>query len=79
MDFLKRYVHDQYSTKDLANVKDNLGSEKFNEAVQKQMKHHWWNLRTEEQAIEGIDFDSILHKIHHSINLHDSKNAHIVA
>lgn len=73
MDFLKRYVNDQYTTNDLVKVNETLGAEKVSEPAQTQMKHHWWDLKTEGNVSDGVDFDTILHKIHHSINLNDSR------
>ena len=37
------------------------------------LKKYWYRLESDETEYKGLDFEGTLHKIHHTINLHDSQ------
>ncbi|MFT3738801.1 MAG: DUF4974 domain-containing protein [Breznakibacter sp.] len=73
MDFLKRYIHNTYTTADLKQVTETFSNPDVPEPAQTRMEHHWRDIHTDTRQTDNVDFETILHKIHHRINLNESQ------
>lgn len=74
-ELLKKFVDGTCSQDEFERVVEMLRSENIPSEALRWMKQHWYALENSVViADESVNFEQVLHKIHHRINLDESKN-----
>jgi ferric-dicitrate binding protein FerR (iron transport regulator) len=69
---LKKYASNSCSEEEKNLIYENLSEKAPSGQFLQALKRYWYSLEKEDRDYGNIDFDSVLDKIHHTINLRDS-------
>lgn len=73
MDSFKKFISNRFFRKDLEKVISEMTSESLSHEAEEEMKHHWWQTKNDAKIEESVNFENLLHKIHHQINLQEDR------
>jgi ferric-dicitrate binding protein FerR (iron transport regulator) len=72
-DLLEKYVKGTCTKEEFALVVEKLQSKNLSSEILHWMKQHWYDLETAPLKIDpSVDFDALLNKIHHDVNLQEA-------